>query len=67
MVTRRTLVFLCFTALFIDSGVNALGKYRGLEFIEPCFKNSPNLEVCLTKSANVLTEHFRKGNVVQCV
>ncbi|KAL2747538.1 protein takeout [Vespula maculifrons] len=40
---------------------NGIGKYRGLEFLEPCSKTDPNLEGCLAKTANVLVEHFRQG------
>ncbi|KAK0182277.1 hypothetical protein PV327_000431 [Microctonus hyperodae] len=42
-------------------GIDARGKYIGLEFIEPCSRNDPELEACLAKSANTLTEHFHNG------
>ncbi|XP_012274864.1 protein takeout [Orussus abietinus] len=60
METKKSalLVLLCASSLF---EVQALGKYRGLEFIEPCSRLDPNLEACLARSANVLTEHFRHG------
>lgn len=52
---------MCFTLLSIDFGIEATGKYRGLEFLEPCSKSDPQLETCLTRAANVLTKQFRKG------
>ncbi|KAL7294606.1 hypothetical protein TKK_0011912 [Trichogramma kaykai] len=37
------------------------GKYKGLEFLEPCRKNSPGLEDCLKRSANALATNFQRG------
>lgn len=42
-------------------GVKVDGKYRGLEFLEPCSRSDPDLEACLARSANALSEHFRHG------
>ncbi|XP_001607053.1 protein takeout isoform X1 [Nasonia vitripennis] len=39
----------------------AAGKYRGLEFLEPCSKRDPELESCLARAANSLAENFRRG------
>ncbi|XP_033216002.1 protein takeout [Belonocnema kinseyi] len=60
MITR-TFVVLCWTVLLIDLRVQGTGKYKGLEFIEPCYRLDPSLENCLARSANILTEHFRQG------
>ncbi|XP_072764812.1 circadian clock-controlled protein daywake [Anoplolepis gracilipes] len=53
------LLFYCSCLLLI--GVQALGKYRGLEFLEPCSRHDPKLEACLAKTANTLVDHFRQG------
>ncbi|EFN85087.1 protein takeout [Harpegnathos saltator] len=55
----RSAVLLCACSLLISVG--AVGRYRGLEFLESCSKRDPRLEACLARSANVLTEHFRQG------
>lgn len=54
-------MILCCAVLLIDLGVQVTGKYKGLEFIEPCSRLDPSLENCLARSANILTEHFRQG------
>ncbi|XP_011309504.1 protein takeout [Fopius arisanus] len=52
----------CFTwILIVVHCANAIGKYRGLEFIEPCSKSQPDLESCLARSANALTQQFAHG------
>ncbi|XP_053972527.1 protein takeout [Hylaeus volcanicus] len=57
-MTRYSLfVYAC--ALLVS--VEAIGRYQGLEFLEPCSRRDRNLEGCLARSANALTEHFRHG------
>ncbi|XP_015523632.1 protein takeout [Neodiprion pinetum] len=58
---KGALVFLCASLVICLAGVEAMGKYRGLEFLEPCSRRSPHLEACLARSANILTEHFKHG------
>ena len=48
-------------ALATTGLVQARGKYRGLEFLDTCTKSDPELESCLTRSANTLAENFRTG------
>ncbi|KAG8036449.1 hypothetical protein G9C98_003771 [Cotesia typhae] len=48
-------------SVFFMCGVKVDGKYRGLEFLEPCSRSDPDLEACLARSANALSEHFRHG------
>lgn len=55
-----TVLCACFVFYFLKE-VDAMGKYRGLEFLEPCSKRDPHLEACLAHSANVLADHFRHG------
>ncbi|XP_015604903.1 protein takeout [Cephus cinctus] len=57
----KGVLILCAYSCFFLAGVDAIGKYKGLEFLEPCSRHDPELESCLAKSANVLTEHFRHG------
>ncbi|XP_043274339.1 protein takeout [Venturia canescens] len=58
----KSFVVSCLVCSFIiASRVEAIGKYKGLEFIEPCSRNDPKVEACLTRSANALVEHFRNG------
>ncbi|XP_011631191.1 protein takeout [Pogonomyrmex barbatus] len=56
----RYAILLCYTCSLLIVA-RAIGKYRGLEFLEPCSKNDPRLEACLTRTANTLAEHFREG------
>ncbi|KAI4499872.1 hypothetical protein M0802_005128 [Mischocyttarus mexicanus] len=58
---HRVLVYVCILSSIFLGLVDAIGKYRGLEFLESCSKTDPNLENCLARSANVLAEHFRNG------
>ncbi|XP_063991767.1 protein takeout-like [Diachasmimorpha longicaudata] len=52
----------CFAwGLMILHCADAIGKYRGLEFIEPCSRSDPELEACLARSANALTKKFASG------
>lgn len=62
MATMRISVI----AIFLIALPNAwaIGRYRGLEFLEPCARSNPNLEQCLARSANSLTEHFRHGELI---
>lgn len=53
-------VLLCYACSLLIN-VQALGRYRGLEFLEPCSRHDPKLEGCLAKTANTLVEHFRQG------
>lgn len=55
------LLFYCACSLLI--GVQAIGRYRGLEFLEPCSRHDPKLEACLARTANILVEHFREGEI----
>ncbi|XP_029044747.2 protein takeout [Osmia bicornis bicornis] len=59
MTTRLIGLLLCSCSLLIN--VQAIGRYRGLEFLEPCSRRDQNVESCLARSVNVLTEHFRHG------
>ncbi|KAL2729618.1 protein takeout [Vespula squamosa] len=63
MIKSNNSVLLVYVFMFtiLIGIVNGIGKYRGLEFLEPCSKSDPNLEGCLAKTANVLVEHFRQG------
>ncbi|XP_034934981.1 protein takeout [Chelonus insularis] len=61
MKVRGLLCYSLVVFISINYQVQALGKYRGLEFLEPCSRRDPQLEACLARSANVLTEHFRHG------
>ncbi|KAH0946362.1 hypothetical protein HN011_002828 [Eciton burchellii] len=56
----KNTVLLCY-GLCLLIGVRAIGRYKGLEFLEPCSRHDPNLEACLAKTANVLVDHFRQG------
>ncbi|XP_012219385.1 protein takeout [Linepithema humile] len=56
----RGAALLCYACLLLV-GVQAIGKYRGLEFLEPCSRNDQRLEACLARTANVLVERFRQG------
>ncbi|XP_035728799.1 protein takeout-like [Vespa mandarinia] len=58
---NSVLIVYVFILTIIIGNVNGIGKYRGLEFLEPCSKIDPNLESCLAKTANVLVEQFRHG------
>lgn len=60
-MARGSRISLCLCLLMLLSGAAHAGMYRGLEFLEPCQRSDPNLEACLAKSANDLTEHFRDG------
>ncbi|KAK1120374.1 hypothetical protein K0M31_012355 [Melipona bicolor] len=55
----KSVLLVCVCSLLI--GVQAIGRYRGLEFLEPCSRRDYNVENCLARSANSLTEHFRHG------
>lgn len=55
----KSILLVCVCSLLI--GVQAIGRYRGLEFLEPCSRRDYNIENCLARSANALTEHFRHG------
>ncbi|CAK9807225.1 Circadian clock-controlled protein daywake [Anthophora plagiata] len=55
----KIILFVCVCALLTN--VQAIGRYRGLEFLEPCTRRDRNIESCLARSANVLTERFRYG------
>lgn len=44
-------------------GAQAIGKYKGLEFLEPCSRSDPRLEACLARTANILIERFRQGEM----
>ncbi|KAJ8673662.1 hypothetical protein QAD02_004924 [Eretmocerus hayati] len=62
MALKSVTSILVFISLVLSNRqVEALGKYKGLEFIEPCQKNDPHLEMCLTDSANTLADNFRHG------
>ncbi|XP_066598491.1 protein takeout-like [Prorops nasuta] len=62
MMIEGVLLLSCFVASsFLVDSTHAIGRYRGLEFIEPCTRSDPNLEGCLARSANVLSQHFRHG------
>lgn len=50
-----------FACSLVIVGVQAIGKYRGLEFLEPCSRSDYNIESCLARSANALTDRFRHG------
>ncbi|KAG7200232.1 hypothetical protein KM043_017709 [Ampulex compressa] len=52
-------LFVCACSLLIRA--EAVGRYRDLEFLEPCSRKDPRLEACLVSSFNVLTERFRHG------
>jgi len=56
----KSAVLLCY-GLCLLIGVRAIGRYKGLEFLEPCSRHDPKLEACLAKTANVLVDHFRQG------
>ncbi|XP_012537967.1 protein takeout [Monomorium pharaonis] len=56
----RNAVLLCYACTLLI-GAQAIGKYRGLEFLEPCSRSDPRLEACLARTANTLVEHFRQG------
>lgn len=58
-MTPTASLLLCACALLL--GAEAIGRYKGLEFLEPCSVRDRNLESCLARSANVLTENFRHG------
>jgi hypothetical protein len=58
----KNTVLLCY-GLCLLIGVRAIGRYKGLEFLEPCSRHDPNLEACLAKTANVLVDHFRQGEM----
>ncbi|XP_031842169.1 juvenile hormone binding protein 2 isoform X1 [Nomia melanderi] len=58
-MTLTASLFLCACAFML--GAEAIGRYKGLEFLEPCSMRDRNLESCLARSANVLTENFRHG------
>ena len=58
----KTIPFVLACSLVI--GVQAIGRYRGLEFLEPCSRSDYNVESCLARSANVLTDRFRHGNML---
>lgn len=53
-------MLLCYACSLLI-GAQAIGRYRGLEFLEPCSKSDPRLESCLARTANTLVEHFRQG------
>ncbi|XP_057338857.1 protein takeout-like [Microplitis mediator] len=54
-------IFCAVILVFFLSGIKVDGKYRGLEFLDPCSRSDPELEACLARSANVLSERFRYG------
>ncbi|KAG5306975.1 PREDICTED: protein takeout [Acromyrmex echinatior] len=56
----RNTVLLCYACLLLI-GAHAIGRYRGLEFLEPCSRNDQKLEICLARTANTLVDHFRQG------
>ena len=58
-----TLVTVCAAALL--GLAQAAGKYRGLEFIEPCARSDPEIEACLARAANALADNFRHGEFGQ--
>ncbi|XP_020288989.1 protein takeout [Pseudomyrmex gracilis] len=58
-MTSAVLLLCCVCSLLI--GAQAIGRYMGLEFLEPCSKRDPKLEACLARTANVLVNHFRQG------
>ncbi|XP_003699595.1 juvenile hormone binding protein 2 [Megachile rotundata] len=57
---RKFGLLLCVCSLLLID-VRAMGRYRGLEFLEPCSRRDHDVESCLARSVNVLTEHFRHG------
>ncbi|XP_015174517.1 PREDICTED: protein takeout [Polistes dominula] len=57
----RVLAYVCIICSIFLGLVDAIGKYRGLEFLESCSKTDPDLESCLERSVNALAEHFRNG------
>lgn len=46
------------------SSVEATGKYKGLEFIDSCSQQDPELEACLARAANSLANNFRHGEFI---
>ncbi|XP_051167777.1 protein takeout-like [Leptopilina boulardi] len=58
---KRTFIILYLSILVINLKVQAIGKYKGLEFLEPCSKRDPSFDICLLKSSNELIRQFRKG------
>ncbi|XP_071645748.1 circadian clock-controlled protein daywake [Temnothorax longispinosus] len=56
----RNAVLLCYACSLLI-GAQAIGIYRGLEFLEPCSRSDPKLEACLARTANTLVERFRQG------
>lgn len=58
-MTIKGILLVCACTLAI--GVQGIGRYRGLEFLDPCSLRDRNVESCLARSANALTEHFRHG------
>ncbi|EFN67286.1 Circadian clock-controlled protein [Camponotus floridanus] len=57
---RGVVLLLCYACTLLIS-VQAIGKYRGLEFLETCSRHDSKLEGCLAKTANTLVAHFRQG------
>lgn len=58
---ERTLKFFYIFIVMINFQVQAIGKYKGLEFLEPCSRRDPSFETCLIQSSNELIRQFRRG------
>jgi len=58
----KNAVLLCYVCSLLI-GALAIGRYRGLEFLEPCSRSDPKLEACLARTANTLVERFRQGEM----
>lgn len=58
---RRTLIIIYLNIVVFNLNVQAIGKYKGLEFLEPCSKRDPKFQTCLIQSSNELIRQFRKG------
>ncbi|KYN26919.1 Protein takeout [Trachymyrmex cornetzi] len=62
----RNTVLLCYACSLLI-GAHAIGRYRGLEFLEPCSRNDQKLEICLARTANTLVDHFRQVNLAKFI
>ncbi|XP_049799292.1 protein takeout [Schistocerca nitens] len=57
----RAAAFLLLTACFFGFSWAAQRQYRIPYFLEQCSKSDPEVNKCLTRSANFLAANFRKG------
>lgn len=65
MIPSTRILSLAFLVLAMGCAVQAVGKYKGLEFLEACSKRDPELESCLARTANTLVENFRRGEWIE--